>query len=214
MTIILPVTKRDESKTVKALRANGELPAVVYGPKQTSVSIALEVKVFEKTLKEAGESTVLELSGLEAPIDVLIKDVAFDPVKKIFTHVDFYAVEKGKLMTTNVHIEFVGEAPVEESGQGSVTKVLHEVMVTAKPDDLPAHIDVDISVLKTVSDKIHIKDIKLPVGVTIDADPEESVAVVSAARKAEEEEDGVEAVDMSSIEVEAKGKTEETEDKE
>jgi large subunit ribosomal protein L25 len=122
-------------------------------------------------------------------------------------HIDLYAVEKGKEMTTNVALEFIGEAPVEESNKGNLTKVLHEVEVTCKPKDLPNHIDVDLSTLVKIEDEILIKDLKVPAGVKIEADPEDPVVVVSEVREVVEEE--TTELDMDAIEVEKKGKEEE-----
>ena len=213
MTITLSVTERDESTTVDTLRNNGSVPAVVYGPKQEPISIVLEAKIFDKVRKEAGESTIVELTGLKEPIEVLIKDIDFNPVRKEVIHVDFYAIERGKEMTTTVALEFVGEAPVEASNAGSVTKVLHEIEVTCMPSVLPGHIEVDLSGLVEVHHKIHVKDLKVVEGVTMNVDPEDAVVVVSAAKQeVEEDEEASAEVDMDSIEVEKKGKEESEED--
>jgi large subunit ribosomal protein L25 len=209
MTITLAVTARDESKSTDVIRKAGDVPAVVYGTKQEPISITLSGKEFDKVRKEAGESTIVELSGLDETIEVLIKDVAFHPVKQEVTHVDFYAFERGKDMTTTVPLEFIGEAPVEESKEGTVTKVLHEIEVTCRPSALPSHIDVDISGLVNVEDKIHISDLKAPEGVTIEGEPEDPVAVVSAAKQvSEDDEEAAGEIDMDAIEVEEKGKGE------
>lgn len=206
MTISLAVTARDKSIKGEAIRQGGDVPAVVYGPKQTAIAITLPGKEFEKVRKEAGESTIIELTGLEEKLEVLMKDITFSPVKQTITHVDFYAIEKGKDITTDIALEFIGEAPVEDSKKGTVTKVLHEVEVTCKPNLLPSHIDVDISVLKTIEDKIHISDLIVAKGVHINAEADDVVAVVSAAREHTEDEDEAAEVDMDAIEVEAKGK--------
>jgi large subunit ribosomal protein L25 len=207
MTITLAVTARDESVKTEVMRKNGDIPAVVYGAKQEPISITLSGKEFEKVRKEAGESTIVKLAGLKEPIEVLIKSVDFHPVKQQVMHVDFYAFEQGKSMTTYVALEFIGEAAVEESKAGSVTKVLHEIEVTCLPSNLPAHIEVDISSLVSVDDKIHISDLKAPKGVTFEADPEESVVVVSAARQISgDEDDAATEIDMDAIKVETKGK--------
>jgi large subunit ribosomal protein L25 len=210
MTMTLAVTPRDESINLETLRANGSLPAVVYGPAQKPLAITIDEKVFDKVRKEAGESTVLELTGVEGSIEVLIKEVDFDPVRQRVQHVDLYALEKGKEITTNVPLHFIGVAPVEESNLGSVTKILHEIEVTCKPANLPGHIDVDLTVLEAVSDKIHVSDLVVPAGVQIESDLEESVAVVSAAKQtpAEEDEATETTIDMTQIEVEKKGKAE------
>lgn len=209
MTITLTATERDKATTVDSLRANGNVPAVVYGPKQEPIAISLDAKAFNKVRKEAGESTIVELTGLKDTIEVLIKQVEFDPVKQQIVHVDFYALEMGKEITTHIKLEFIGEAPAEESKIGNVNKVLHEVEVTCKPKDLPNHIDVDLSTLVTLEDKIHVSDLNIPKGVTVNTEAEDSVVVVSAARVVtEDEEETAEAPDMDSIEVEQKGKGE------
>ncbi|MFT5849205.1 MAG: large subunit ribosomal protein L25 [Patiriisocius sp.] len=204
MSVKLEVTKREES--AEALRAAGKLPAVVYGPKQEPVSITIDRVEFEKTLQTAGESTIISLVGLKEDIEVLVHDVAFNGEKGGVEHVDFYAIERGKELTTNVSLEFVGEAPVEKSG-AMVTKVLHEIEVTCRPGVLPSHIDVDVTVLTEDSSHIQIKDLVIPEGVTLSADPEDMVASVQAARE-EEAEAPVEAVDMDAVVVEEKGKGE------
>jgi len=192
MTITLPVALRDKATKINELRTKGSVPAVVYGPKQEPINISLDAKVFEKVCKEAGESTVIELAGLVKPIEVLIKNVDFNPVKQQTLHVDFYAIEKGKEMTVCVPLEFINEAPVEKDKIGSVTKVLHEIEVTCVSSDLPSHIDVDLSTLVSVEDKIHIKDLKLAKGVTVHLSPEDIVVVVTETNSEEVSESEVE----------------------
>ncbi len=212
MTMTLSVTSRDETMKLDELRVNGGVPAVVYGPTQEPMAVAIDGKEFDKVLKEAGEATVVSLSGLSKPVDVLIKGVDFNPVKQRVMHVDFYVVDQNKEVTTHVPVHLVGEAPVEESKAGVVNKVLHDLTVSAKPNDLPAHIDVDISGLAAAGDKILVGDIKLPKGVAVEEEADEAVVVVSAIKEEVEEEE-VATVDMSAIEVEKKGKTDTEEEK-
>ena len=199
MTITLEVTKREGKADP------GQIPAVVYGPKQESVALSVDKKAFEKTLEEAGESSILNLEGLGENLEVLIHDVAFAPIKGGVEHVDFYAIERGKELTTNVPLEFVGESPAVKGG-GVLTKALQEVEVTCRPSALPREIEVDISSIKEIDDSIRVKDLSLPEGVKIENEPEDTVAVVVAVE--EEPEEPAEAVDMDAIEVEQKGKEE------
>lgn len=196
---------RDNVQNLKALRANGSVPAVIYGRAQAPLNVSIDEKTFEKIRKEAGESTVLSLTGLKEPVEVLIKDVDFNPIIQRVMHVDFYAVEKGKEITTNVTIHFTGVAPVEESHAGSVTKVIHEVEVTSTPANLPSHFDVDLSVLKAVEDKIHISDLAIPAGVKVHAAPEDPVAVVTPAKQTPAAEGEVAAPAATEVETEEKG---------
>ena len=206
MTITLKVEQRQATgKKLYKLRQEGKIPAVVYGHKHESTNLSLDAKGFEKAFKEAGESSVIVLSGVGEDAEVLIQEVAYDPLKGRVEHVDFYAIEKGKEVTVNIPLEFVGEAPAIKLG-GSLTKALHEIEVTSKPNVLPHEIIVDVSSLETFDDHIRVKDLKVPTGVKIENDPEETVAVVSEVK--EESEEPV-TVDMSAVEVEQKGKEKE-----
>lgn len=206
MTIKLDVQKRDAAMSAAAVRAQGLVPAVVYGPKQEPVTISIDAKTFQKVMDEAGESTIINLSGLDHEVEVLIKEVEFNPVQRGVLHADLYAIERGKEMTVTVPLEFEGEAPAEKFG--SVTKVMQEIEVTCRPSKLPNHITVDVSVLVTEEDQIHVKDLPKLDGVTYEAEDDEVVAVISVA-KDEPEEAGD--IDMNAIETEEKGKAEEAE---
>lgn len=159
---------------------------MVYGPKTLSLSIAIDKKEFETLFKQAGESTVITLSGLDKKIDVLIHDVATKPFVSGIYHVDFYAIAAGQEVTTHVQLEFIGEAPVEEIG-GTVTKVLYEIEVTGQPNNLPAKVTVDLSKLTAVDDMIHVSDLVVPKGVVIENAADEVVAVAEGERAAEPE---------------------------
>ena len=205
MTFSLPVEIRTvRGKKLTKLRSEGKLPAIMYGPKEEATLLTIDKIAFEKLLKQAGESSVVVLSGLDTPKEVLIHDVSFDALRGGIMHVDLYAVEAGKEITVHVPLEFIGEAPAVKLG-GTLTKVLHEIEVTCMPANLPQHIDVDVSVLDDFEKQIHVKDLVIPKGVTLETDVEGVVALVQAV----EEEAEVEApVDMSAIEVVKKGKTE------
>ncbi len=181
MTITLPVAKRDMAVSAKAVRRSDLLPAIIYGPKQSNESITVAKGVFEKLFKTAGESTIIQLTGLAKPIDVLVHSVDFSPTKGGIRHVDFYAIEKGKAITAHVGLEFVGESPVEKKG-GLISKILHEVEVTCMPDVLPAHITVDISVLTEFDQKIHVSELVIPKGVVIENHADEVVVLAAAPR--------------------------------
>lgn len=204
MTLNLNVTKREKKVPAE------HIPAVVYGPKQESISLSVDKKEFDKLFKEAGESTIISLEGAGETIEVLIHDVAFNPVKGGVQHVDFYAIERGKELTTDIALEFIGEAPAEKQG-GVLTKALHEVEVTCRPSKLPKEIVVDVSVLVDFESSIRVKDLIVDEEVKINNDPEETVAVVVPVQ--EEVEEPAEAVDMSAVEVERKGKEEEETEK-
>lgn len=198
------VSKKDN----KALRAEGQMPAVMYGKKQEATPIALDVREFQKAYAEAGESTVVTLKGLGTDTDVLIHEVDIDPVLGHPRHVDLYVVDNTVAVEVSVPIEFVGEAPAERQLGGTLIKVLHELEVEALPKDLPHEVTVDISSLKTFADQIHVSDVVMPAGVTCKTDLEEVVALVQEAVE-EDLSAAAEGPDMEAIAVEEKGKAEE-----
>ncbi len=206
-TLTLTANKRSKADKLEAIRIKGMIPAVVYGARVENTSISVPSVSFEKTLKAAGESStiVLELEGKK--IDVLIHDVQVDPIKGHPIHIDFLAVDMNKPVEVQVPLEFTGVSQAEKDGLGSLMKVLHEVEIKALPKDLPHSIIVDISSLVTLSDQIHVRDLVVAKEITIITDGDEVVALVAPAKAEKVEEEAP--VDLSSIEVEKKGKKEE-----
>jgi large subunit ribosomal protein L25 len=201
---ILATKPREISQKTESLRKEGIIPAVMYGPKEDSVSISVSRKEFENILKEAGKSTVITLETVKGKKNALIHEVQFDPVKGNPIHADFYIVEKGKEVEVQVPLEFVGVSPAVKELGGTLVKVLHELSVKGAPAKLPHSIEVDISILKTFDDSISAKDIILPEGVSLVEKPDEIIALASEVK--EEEEVTLEKEDISEIEVEKKGK--------
>ncbi len=207
----LPIEKRSQigSKASKKLRASGLVPAVVYGAGEEPVHVTVKAVDLEKAWTEAGESTVVSLSGLDKAKDVLIQEVAVDPVYGTPIHADLYAVRSDVAVEVNVELVFAGVAPAEKDLGGTLIKVMHEIAVEALPKNLPHEIVVDISGLKTFDDQIHVRDIALPAGVTAVSEADEVVALVQEAQ--EETEESATPTDVSAVEVEKKGKEEEGE---
>ncbi len=196
--------KRDTTHKLEALRKAGKLPAVFYGRKEKSTSIAVSAAEFLKVWKKAGESSIVELKGLGENHESLIKDVDVHPVTGVARHVDFYVVEKGKKLEVKVPINFIGVSAAVKDLAGILVKVVHEIEIEALPKDLPHSIDVDIAALATLESQILAKDIKLPAGVELKVSPEEVVALIEVAKEEPIEE--ATPIDMSAIEVEKKGK--------
>ncbi len=201
--ITLDVEKRDTKTKLDQIRKAGKIPAVFYGKKEKSTPIALSFPIFEKTLKEAGESTILHLKGDGIDVDVLVQDVDLDPVTDKPRHVDFYAIEKGKKLEIKIPLEFVGVAPAVKDLGGILVKVMHEIEIEALPKDLPHNLEADISMLATFDSVVTAGSIKLPEGVTLITKADE---VVASVYEPKEEVAEVAPVDLSTIEVQKKGK--------
>jgi len=208
----LSAIKRSKTDLLANIRSNGMVPAVVYGARVENTMLSVPSVAFTKLLKEVGETgtIVLEISEQDknTKIDALIHDIQFDPIKGFPIHVDFLAVDMDKPIEVTVPLEFIEISQAEKNGLGVLVKALHEVEIKALPKDIPHTLQVNLSSLNTLEDQIHVKDIILPKGIEMLTDKDEVVALVSETKEEQEE---TPAVDLSSIEVEKKGKKEETE---
>jgi large subunit ribosomal protein L25 len=207
--LTLDVKKRaKDGPSAAVIRRAGSIPAVVYGAHQASTPIEIEARAFEKVLREAGEATIVSLAGLGAPLPTLIHEVDLDPLTNHPRHVDFYAVTKGEKVQVAIPLAFAGVSPAVEAG-ANLVKVLYELEVEADPMNLPHAIEVDLSVLQAIQDRIHAKDLILPAGIKLITEPEEVVALVQEV--VEEKVEEAAPADIASIEVEKKGKAEDSE---
>ncbi len=184
-------TRLETGKSVKKLRRLGFVPAVVYGHGTANINIAVLSSRMAKVLKDAGESTLLELQieddhstgvGVNKTHNVLIHAIQTDPVQDFITHVDFMEVRMDQKIKAEITIVCVGEAPAIKELGGVLVKNMHELEVEALPADLPHHLEADISAIKTFEDHVKVADIKLTRGVKILADGMLIVASVMAPR--------------------------------
>ncbi len=191
-------------------QAAGDLPVVVYGPKDKPTPLFVDRKAFKKVLASGGESAMIGLEAADFQKDVLIHEIDFHPVSGEPRHADFLVVDKTKTVTVKVPLRFDGVAPAVKDLGGTLIKVLHELEVEVLPAEIPHEIAVDIAALATLEAQILVSDLKVPTGVKVLNEPEAVVASISVAE--EEPEAPAEPVDLSKIEVEKKGKKEETAD--
>jgi large subunit ribosomal protein L25 len=195
---------RDNAHKNHFIRENGEIPAVFYGFKKDVTSLVVNSIDFMRVFREAGETSTIKLDTPSGSFDALIHEVQYDPITNRPIHIDFLSVDMTKEIEVDVPFEFVGEAPAVKAG-GILVKVMHEVKVSALPSKVPQSIEVDVSSLVESDSHLCLKDIKLPEGVKVMEDADAIVASITVAK--EEVESAP--VDLSSIEVEAKGKKEE-----
>ena len=203
---VIKATKRNPEDKPASLRKEGRIPAVFYGAGKKSTSISIPTTEFKKIWRQAGESSTIKVSAGSDEVDVLIHEVQVDPVTSEPIHVDFLAIDMKKKIRVEVELVFEGISNAVKNGLGNLVKVLHEIEIEALPKDLPHNLAVDISKLETISDAIAVSDIKLPTGVV--AITQGSDIVASVVEQKEEKVEEV-PVDLSTIEVEKKGKKDE-----
>ena len=203
----LKAEKRDQKMSPDVYREQGKIPGVMYGKDTDSTSIAVDEIELVRALREEGESSIFSLGVDGSEHDVIIQDIAKHPITGKALNIDFLTIKKGQKITMEVPLELVGESPAVKQGLGVLVKVLHELEIETLPQNLPQHIDVDISKLENVGDSVSVADVNLPEGVEPQIELTSTIATISAQKEEEPEE--VEAPDLSEIEVEQKGKKEE-----
>ncbi|MEK7124694.1 MAG: 50S ribosomal protein L25 [Patescibacteria group bacterium] len=181
------VAKTREKGNVKALKKTGQVPAVVYGPKEKNLTLQVDEKDFMKIFKQAGESSLIELNVDKLKKPVLIHEIQKDPVSGKIIHIDFYQPDLKKEVEVKIPLVFEGTALAEKDLGGTLVKNILEIEVKALPQDLPHEIKVSIDSLKTFEDHILVKDLHLPEGVKVMKDLSEIVASVLAPQDVEAE---------------------------
>jgi len=191
--VTLSAIKREKTgkEISKKLRKQGLIPAIVYGPRFQPFPIAVKFNELESILiKHKGETLLFNLEltdGEPLKIQAILKDYQTHPITDKIIHIDFLAIHEEETITLDIPLEFLGK-PVGISKGGILEILLHELTIECLPSNIPDKIYVDINNLD-VGDVLHVKDIKVPEGVKVINDPEETVlTIVAEAGEGTEEE--------------------------
>ncbi|MEO0166451.1 MAG: 50S ribosomal protein L25 [candidate division WOR-3 bacterium] len=163
---------------VKRMRREGKIPGVLYGHKEKSKRVYVLQKEFEKVLEVLKKEVVtVDLKLNDKVYPCLIKAIQRNPIDGRLLHIDFQHISRKEKIKATIPIHLIGEAPGVKKG-GLLDQHLYEVVIRCLPEDIPAHIDVDISKLD-VGKTIHLKDIVLP-NIEFELKPETPVVSILA----------------------------------
>lgn len=182
--------KRDVmGKAVKRLRRQGIIPGNIYGLGRESVPIQFNGHDFELFLKRHAATTLLQLKldGSRALESALVRHVQHEPRTGAIQHVDFLHVKLSDPIKARVPLRYEGESPAVRNRDGLLLYLVDAVEVEALPTNLPDALILDVSGLAEVKAQLHVRDIPLPKGVKLLADPDEPVVKVEPARVIAEE---------------------------
>lgn len=184
----LAVQKREKfGKAVKNLRGQGLIPAELYGKGVENLHLAIPTKEFRKILKQAGESTMINVAVGNEKRPVMIYGVHTDPVTDEILSVDFYQVRLDEKIKIKVPLEFVGEVPAVKDKNGILVKAMQEVEVEALPANIPRSLVVDISKLADIGNSVYVRDLSVDPAVKLLVGPESVIATVTAQMTEEQE---------------------------
>ncbi len=163
----------------RALRREGYVPAIVYGPKMKSAPISLEEREVEKSVSAGSRTQLMKLLSTDADVNdklVLVKELQRHPLTRRLVHADLYEVDVNERLSVEVALSFVGKAAGVELG-GILQPVRRSIEVLCLPMQIPQEIEIDVSALG-IHDAIHISDVKAPDGVEIPFDADVTLVTV------------------------------------
>lgn len=199
-------------KGMYALRSEGKIPAVLYGPGVDSLPIELEAKETTHIMNNLTGSTLVKLVVDKKTYSVLLRDLQRDSIRRTILHADFYAVPADRAIRVHVPLTLSGESAAVRDFNGILVHTLNELEVECLPKDLVTEIAVSLESLEKIGDSIEIKDIPLPAGIRVLMDPDETVVTVTAQMAEEEVEAPVAAEVPTEVEVIERGRKEEGEE--
>src|SRR4029079_19759597 len=182
----LSATARDGrgKGSARTLRAEGKIPAVIYGHGRDPLSLAIDTRELEKLLsKISAESTVIELSMGGTLARTLIREIQRHPFKRQSLHVDFQELVAGEKVTVRIPLVLVGIPEGVRQDGGILDQTMRELEVEVDPANIPNHVDIEVTSLR-IGDSVHVRDIKLPEGVEPTDEGDATICVVSAPRAA------------------------------
>jgi large subunit ribosomal protein L25 len=171
----------------RALRRDGAIPAVIYGPGKASVALSVNVYDLEQALKGAGGRQIfvdLAIEGGETR-KAMLKELQRHPVNGSFIHADFYEVALDRKMRVMIPVTTVGKCQGVEMG-GMLQIIRRELEALCFPTDIPDEIEIDITELD-MGESVHVEDITLEGDVELVHDVNFTVLTILAGREEEEE---------------------------
>lgn len=191
----------------RQLRRSGQLPAVVYGRREETESLALDTHELSRLLSRIHAATTvidLEVDGGE-PRPVLIREIQRHPYRPQLLHVDFFEIRADVKIRVPVPVHLV-ETPVGVEMGGMLQFLRHELEVECLPNEIPSEFEVDVSGLE-IGDSLHVSDVDAGAVTILDDETVTICTVVPPALEEEEEvdEEAGEEVEGEGEEAEAAG---------
>ncbi|WP_338471558.1 50S ribosomal protein L25 [Niallia sp. XMNu-256] len=187
-TLVAEERKDFKKSTLKASRKNGEIPAIVYGNKIETRSLFIKNADLLKVIKNVGRNGIISLDVDGKSKNVILRDYQNNVITKDVLHADFLQVDKDTEIDAKVSVVLKGTSNGEKAG-GVVKQFLHELDITAKANDIPENIEIDITNFE-IGHTVQIVDIKGEYGNCVfKHEDEEAIVMVDHVKAAAEEEE-------------------------
>lgn len=168
----------------RRLRAQGLIPAVLYGAGQEAVALVVEPNAMLKILhSNTGHNTIFDVAvqgGETTP--VMIVDWQLDPVKDRLLHVDLKRIDMSKRLRVSVPVQPQGEAKGVKQQGGLLEIVTREIEIECLPDEIPEHFTVDVTELM-IGQALRAGEVPLSGSMKLLSPPDSVIAHVVALRR-------------------------------
>lgn len=174
-------------KQVRALRRQGLIPGVVYGPAlEGTIQVSVNRRDLERFYQAHGQSALFTLQWEGGSQQVFIRELQVEPVRYAPLHVDFFAPNLNKALTAAVPVVLHHHS---SRAEGILMQLLEKVELRGLPNELPTQVEADVSALLVVGDALRVADLPLPSSVELITPGDATVAtIVAQALRAEAEE--------------------------
>ena len=188
LVLVAEIGRETGTRPSRRMRREGTVPATLYGLGQDAQTVAVAWRELRRVLTtDAGVNAFIHLEVDGRRQATLVKEIQRHPVRRDVVHVDFLRVDPKKTLDVEVSVELTGEAEAVTRAGGIVQQLIHSLVVSTRPDNIPNSLELDISAM-TLDGELRVRDLVLPAGVTTDADPDDVVAqglITSAGASAE-----------------------------
>ncbi len=189
VSLVAEARRLTGSAAARRLRAEGKIPAVLYGHGIDPQPLTVNRKDLRAALAhEAGLNALFALEVEGTRHLAMARQLQRDAIRRSVAHVDFVIVRRDEIVSVEVPVHLVGEALAVEHADGMVEQQMFQLAIEAKPADIPSAIEVDITNL-TIGEAIRVSDLVLPEGVTTEVDGDDPVVMGQTTRMAVEEEE-------------------------
>jgi large subunit ribosomal protein L25 len=180
---------REERGTTRtrALRAQGWVPAELYGRKEENKSLSVPKKELTRALQgSGGESLFFNLAiGGDAPVLAVLREVQYDRLDHSVQHADFQKVRLDEKVRVKVPVRVLNQEACEGVKAGGTLQLFkRSIEVFCLPDQIPQSVEVDVTSMQ-IAQSLHVSDLKLPQGIQV-LDSSKTVVLSIAAPMAEE----------------------------
>jgi large subunit ribosomal protein L25 len=189
-TLLLKAEIREQtgSRTVRKVRQQGRIPAIVYGHKQEPVAVSLDAHNFVEGLHHGHRLMDIQIGKKKET--AIVKELQYDHLGRSIIHADFMRVDVGETVRVVVPVELKGTAAGTHEG-GIIEEHADHLEVECKVVDIPESIVVSVKDVH-VGDALHAGDIELPEAVTLASSPDVLLVtchMMTAAKTTEELEE-------------------------